>query len=244
MGYYETAAGSASSENQALAKQRLAEVGRLDAAQDAEADRVVQAEAAAVLAAGDDALSRGDYDGAMARYRSAYDGVVEGKPKYQAALGIARACAYLGNLDEAAQFAEYVAENADAELSPQGKVVVDWIAQQRAASGAAADGTTPDEFRELRQAAETAFFSQAYDQALPLYLAATQSEQVAGVDRAKMAFNAGMCQRFLGNDAEARELFEYAAAHGPDSTAAKARDHIAKLDRLVAAAELVAELAD
>ena len=242
--YYEEASTTASGDNQAKAKERLAEIRRQDAAVDAEYEGVAQAEAEAVLAAADDALARHDFDDALAHYRAAYQGVIDGKPKYRAALGIARSCANLGNFDEAAQYADYVIDSAPDDLKGQAQTLLEWIKDHRAATTASGDGTSPDEFRESWDAANGAFFNGAYDQALPLYLAGKESEQLSGTDRGKMAFNAGICQRFLGNDTEARALFEFAVSHGPPGTVAKAQSHIEKIDRRESAAELVAELAE
>ena len=159
--YYEAASTSASADDQGKAKERLAEIRRQDAAVDAEYEGVVQGEADAVLAAADDALARHDFDDALAHYRAAWAGVVDGKPKYRAALGIARSCANLGNHDEASQYADYVVDSAPADLADQAKSLLEWIKDHRAATAASADGTSPDEFRESWDAANGAYFGGA-----------------------------------------------------------------------------------
>ena len=241
--YYEEASSSGSSESKSQANERLAEITLQDAAVVAEDEGVVQNEADLVIRAGDEALANHDFATALGHYQAAYEGVVDGAPKFKAALGIARANAYLGNLDEAAQYADYVADSGGGDLGGQGKTLLEWIRDQQAATAGTADGTSPDEFKEAWEAAQGMFFSGAYDQALPIFLSAKESEQLGGVDRGRMAFNAAMCQRFLGDDAAAKELFEFAASHGPPATAAKAQNNIAMLAREEAAHELVAELA-
>jgi tetratricopeptide (TPR) repeat protein len=242
--FYEEAATTATPEIQATVQKRLAEAGRIDTAHNAEADGVVQDEAAAVLAAGDDAMRHDDLTGALEHYRAAYRGVVDGEPKYRAALGIARACAHLEELDEAASMAEYVAENADGDLATQGKELVEWIRVQRQASEAAADGVSAGEFKELVAAAKVAYQAGSYEQALELFLALSQSTELSGTDQAKMAYNVGMVHRVLGNEEEAKPFFEHASEHAPADAAASARAELAKIARHEAAEALVDALAD
>jgi tetratricopeptide (TPR) repeat protein len=80
----------------------------MDTATDATADGVTQPEAASVLAAGNDALERGDYPMALSYFRQVYDGPVDDEPRFQAALGIARVHAYRNELDDAEDYANHV----------------------------------------------------------------------------------------------------------------------------------------
>jgi hypothetical protein len=240
--YWEMAAISGSSEVAGKARERLQQVQHHDAAIDAEDGGVTQDESAAVLAAADEDYGRHAYAEALARYEHVYQGAVAGEAKYRAALGIGSCKAATHELVEARQYAEYVAQNGG-NLASHGQSLVAHIDQLVAADAATADGSTPDEFAKTREGGRAAFFNGSYQEAYDLFSSLVDSDSIAGSDRADMAYNAGMCKRFLGDDAGARQLFEYAVAHGVGGVVAKAQDHITKIDQQVAATELVAELA-
>ena len=91
------ASTTASAADRAEATTHLAEITRHEAAIRAESDGLVeQGEAAAVLAAGNDALDRGDLDAAYEQYWAAYDGQADTGARAKAALGIATVWAHRG----------------------------------------------------------------------------------------------------------------------------------------------------
>jgi hypothetical protein len=240
-GMFTEASTTASTDKRAEAKQHLAELTRHDTAVDAEVDGVEQKEAAAVLAAGDDALARSDLDDAYTHYWAAYDGHADTAPRAKAALGIARVWAHRGDLTQATQYAEYVAGAGEAGPAADAKILLDWIKEQQGATTAAADGTTADEYLELSTAARSAFFSEDYTQALPLLLSIIAAPQLGSTEHAKAALNAGLAEVMLGQFSEARAHFEFAAAHGGQAIVQKAQFRLAALDRHDHAEDLVAE---
>lgn len=238
------ASTSASDAHRAEAHRRLDEINRQDTATDAAFDGVEQGEAASVLAAADDALARGDYDTANAHYSSVYNGHAEDEPRAKGALGIANVHAHRGELTEAKQYAEYVAGTGVPAAAAGARTLLDWIAQQQGADTAIADGTTADEYKQVHDAVQSAFFSGDYAHVRTLCLSMIDSPQLAATEHAKMAFNAGMAELYLGMEHEAREHFDFAVAHGPTQVADKAQRRLAAIDRQDHADMLVAELAD
>ncbi|MDT4925746.1 MAG: hypothetical protein QOG01_3459 [Pseudonocardiales bacterium] len=243
-GFLDEASTTASPTNQADVAKRMAEIRRHDAAAGAEVDGVDQSESAAVLAAADDALARGDYDDAYARYWSVYDGHPDAEARAKGALGIATVFAHRGELTEATQYAQYVVGTGHAGPAAGANQLLAWIKDQQGAQTAIEDGTTADEFTHTMDAARSAFFANDYSQARTLYLSIIDSSQIASTEHAKAAFNVGMAELFLGMEPEAREHFEYVVSQGYGDAAGKAQKRLAALDRHDQAEALVAELAD
>jgi hypothetical protein len=236
------ASTTAGTESRAEAKQHLAEITRHDAAVDAEADGVVvQKEATAVLAAGNDALALGNIDDAYQHYWDAYNGQADIGPRAKAALGIARVWAHRADYTQASQYAQYVIDSGEAGPGAEAKTLLEWIKEQQGATTAIADGTTVDEYAKLSDAAKSAFFSADYAQALPILLSILAAPQLGTAEHVKAASNAGLAEVMLGQFAEARVHFEFAAAHGTPAQAQKAQTRIAAIDRHEQAENLVAE---
>jgi hypothetical protein len=240
-GFLTEAASSASSDKQQLARAQLEQISHYDAANDAAGDGVDQHDAAAVLQAGDEALGRGDYADAHTRYWSVYDGHPDDAVRAKAALGIAYAYAYGGDLDQGAQFAHYVVDTGQ-PAAADAQALLTWITEQQGATAAAGDGTTPDEYLQVHEAAKEAMYAGDYAQALTLSLSILNAPQLAAVEHAKSAYNAGVCEQFLdGMEAAAREHFEFAVANGNPETAAKAQDRLTGMNTHDRAEELVAD---
>jgi tetratricopeptide (TPR) repeat protein len=238
------ASTTASTAKRAEAKQHLAELARHDTAVDAEVDGVDQKESTAVLAAGEDALGRGDLDEAYTHYWAAYDGQADIGPRAKAALGIARVWAHRGDLTQATQYAEYVVGTGQAGPAAEAKTLLEWIKDQQGATAAIADGTTADEYATLSTTARSAFFAGDYERALPVLESIIAAPQLGSTEHAKAALNAGLAEMMLGRTAEARAHFEFAAAHGPAATVQKAQTRLASMDSHEKAEQLVAEFED
>lgn len=236
------ASTTATHEHQAEARRHLEEITRLDTATDTSFDGVVQSEAAGVLAAADDAVQRADYDDANAFYTQVYNGHDDEATRARAALGIATVRAHQGNLPEALQYAEYVAGTSTPSASAA-HTLVEWIHQQQGADAMTADGTTVNEYLATKEAANSAFFNGDFAHAHTLYLSILASSQVAAADLAKAAFNAAQSELFLGLDADAREHFQFAVAHGVGDIVQHAQSKLQLLDNHDRAEALVHELA-
>lgn len=238
------ASTSAGHDHRTEAGQRLQEVARHDTATDAAFDGVEEGEAAAVLAAADDALARGDYDTANAHYASVYNGHPAAEPRAKGALGIATVYAHRGHLTEAKQYADYVAGLGIAGPAAGAHSLLAWIAQQQGAETAAADGTTVDEYTAAHEAALSAYRFGDYARVRTLCLSVLDSTQIGATEKAKMAYNASIAESHLGLEHEAREHLDFAVAHGPTDVAVKAHQRIEAIDRHDQAELLVAELAE
>lgn len=236
------ASSTASTQDRAAAAEHLAEVTRQGAAIRAESDGLVeQTEAAAVLAAGDDALARGDLDAAYDHYWAAYDGQADIGPRAKAALGIARVWAHRADYTQAAQYAQFVVGTGQAGPAAEAATLLEWVKEQQGAATAAADGTTADEYATLSDAAKVAFYGGDYTQALQILISILDAPQLGTTEHVKAAFNAGLAEQMLGEFTEARAHFEFVVSHGAPDQVLKVQTKLAALDRHDAAEQLVAE---
>jgi tetratricopeptide (TPR) repeat protein len=238
--FLDEATRTAGDANKKLAADRLAEITRRDAAVDAETAGVEKDNAAAPLAAGDDALARADYDGAYAHYWSVYDGHPDAGTRATAALGIARVFAYRGDLVQGDQYAQYVIGTGRAAAAGA-KDLADWIALQRRADGDIADGLTANEYADVWEAGHQAFAAGNIEHARAYFLSALEAPQLASTEHFKAAFNVGLCDQRLGQPDEARKQFEYVLAHGDATAIQKVTARLAAMDSHDAAEELVDE---
>ncbi|MDT4941847.1 MAG: hypothetical protein QOJ34_1936 [Pseudonocardiales bacterium] len=239
------ASTSAGTQYRAEAKTRLTEISHHEAAVAAESDQDVdQKEAAAVLAAGADAMALGDYDAALAHYTAVYNGHADPNPRAKGALGIANILAHKDDLTQAKQYAEYAHGTGIADVVAEAKILLDWIAQQQAALTAAADGTTINEYNVTNEGAKSAFFNNDYLRARVLLTSLLNDPQLGAVERAKAALNLGMVEMRLGEYPEARLNVDMAVTHGSGATVEKAKRIAAILDRHDTAEALVEEFED
>ena len=239
------ASTSAGNEYRAEAKKRLTEIQHHTGAVAAEADQDVdQKESSTVLSAADEAMARQSYDEALGHYTAAYDGHADGKARAKGALGIANVYAHKDDLAQAKQYAEYAASTGVAEVVSEAKNLVTWIAQQEAAVGATADGTTINEYAAANDGAKNAFFNSDYGRARTLLTSMLNSQQLGTVERAKAWLNLGMVEFQLGEFADARVNLDLAATHGAASTVEKAQRILARLDRHDHAETLLEEFED
>ena len=239
------ASSSAGPEYRAEAKQRLVELGHHDGAVAAEADQEVdQKESTAVLAAADEAVARGDYDGALVHYTAVYDGHADPGPRAKGALGIATVLAHKNDLAQAKQYAEYVVGTGVADAAAAAKTLLDWIATEQNALTAAADGTTLNEYAAANEAAKAAIYGDDFEHGRTLLMSMLNSPQLGTVERAKAAVNLAYAEIRLGMYDDARINAEMAATHGIATTVEKAQRLLGMLDRHDHAEELVMELED
>jgi len=236
------ASTTASAADRAEATTHLAEITRHEAAIRAESDGLVeQGEAAAVLAAGNDALDRGDLDAAYEQYWAAYDGQADTGARAKAALGIATVWAHRRDFTQAGQYAHYVVDTGQPGPAADATTLLAWVKEQQEASTAAADGTTADEYAKLSGAAKDAFFNRDYAQAQQILLSILDAPQLGTTEHVKAALNAGLAEVMLGQFTEARGHFEFVASHGTAEQVQKAQTRLATLDQHDAAEQLVAE---
>ena len=198
-------------------------------------------EAMLVLAAADEALARQDYATASGHYEKVYNGSASAD-RATAALGIARCRAWTGQLVEAAQYAAYAANNGSHDVAAQAKELQDWISHQQDVAADASDGSTPDEFKTTREAAEQAMFQGSYEHARTLYQSLAEGANIADGDRARMQYNVALCDRLLGDRDAARMGLEIAESNADADLRAKIGKFRTTMDREIEAAALVAEL--
>ena len=236
------ASSSASNSYQTEAKARITEIQHHNAAATAESDQDVdQKESGSVLAAGDEAYGRNDFDGAYGHYLAAYNGHADNKVRARAALGIARARSHRPDLTEAKQFAQYVAGLGFADLTSEANALLGWITEQESAATAAADGTTIDEFTKADEAARDAFFNSDYARARDELTSILNSTQIGAVERGKAALNLGMAEMQLGDYEAAKLNFEIAVTHGSTNVVDRAHKFQEMVERHDQAESLVAE---
>lgn len=239
--YVTEATQSASPALRTEAGARLAEFGRHH---DSEAAAIFGADAAdeaVTLTAADDSLARSDFADAHTRYWAVYDGQASLEHRVAAALGLARVFAYTNDFEQATQYAHYVTDAGNADLKAQAHTLLEWLGEQQGANAASADGTSVDELKQAMLAAADAIYARDWSQAVALLQSVLASAQVSSIDHAKASFNMALAELNLGQEAEAREHFQFAVDHGQPSTAAKATRHLAQIDAHQQAEELVAE---
>ena len=239
------ALSTAGHEYKAEAGKRIAEIQHHDAAAASESDQDVnEKESTVVLAAGDEAMARGDYDGALAHYTAVYNGHADAKPRAKGALGIANVLAHRDDLKQAKQYAEYVAGTGVAEAVAAANTLLAWIAAQEAALTAIADGTTINEYDLLKEAVNGAWFSRDYARARTILTSMSNNQQLGTVERAKVWLHLGLVESHLGDYTAARLNFDLAVSHGAAPTVEKAQRNLEKLDRHDHAALLLEEFED
>jgi len=224
------------------ARTRLAEVGRLDAAIDATADGVTgEDEAAATLAAADDALARGDYDGAWRYYSYAYDGLqLSDQQVVRAAVGMAWCYLNAGDLDTAAGYLDVAASRDDASAREQIEAARERMGALAGGDQALADGVERDELNELNTAAVAAASSHDYDGAYNYFEQMYTSSEIAGTERGRVAFNLGMVCLWRHDYDAAAAYYEEARSTGSSQVGARAAELLTKLAELDQADELAA----
>jgi hypothetical protein len=173
---------------------RLAEIGRLDDAIDATADGVAgEDEAAATLAAADDALARGDHDGAWRYYSYAYDGLrLTDTQVARAAVGMAWCHINADELDTAAGYLDVAADRDDGTSRTGIEEARAQIAALAAGEQALADGVDRADLNELHRAAVAAASSGDFDAAHAYFEQMYTTDQIAGTERGRVAYNIGM----------------------------------------------------
>lgn len=198
-------------------------------------------EAMLVLVAADEALAREDFATASGHYERVYNGSASAD-RATAALGIARCRAHTFQLVEAAQYAGYAADHGSADVAEQARQLQSWISHQQDVAADASDGSTPDEFRTTREAAEQAMMSGSYDHARTLYRSLAEGAHIADGDRARMQYNVALCDRVLGDSGAARMGLEIAERNADADLRAKIDKLREVMDREIDAAALVADL--
>jgi len=250
LGHWELASGlmtEASSTGGSLvrtnAKLVLDQIKHHYRAADAEVDGVNKRETSAVLRAADEALARNDFDLAFHDYWAVYDGQGTQSDRAWAASGIASVLIHRGDYAQAKEYAEYALHSHNHEVVAAARALLNYIKEQQGAATAIQDGTSAGELEAVSNAAASAFDGDDYDHAYRLFASVAVSEQLGSADRAKAAYNAGLCAHLLGHDQEARQHYEWVAAHGAPDLVKDARERIGELDRQEAADRLVAGLA-
>ena len=195
-----------------------------------------------VLAAADEAYFARNWDLAQSNYQALYGGrMVPDNYRYAGALGLGRCEAYRGNYDVGAQYAEYVREN-DPNLEVDATNLLEWITGQRAGLAAAVDGGTPDELKELKQAAVEALSRRDYDHAFTFYEAIANGPTISPVDRAIGYVGIGWVQWHRGEDDQARANMQIGVRDGRPELVAIAERLLAALAREQKAEQLIEEL--
>ena len=236
--YLEEAAGSASSATQQQARTRLTDVDQLDTAIGAPEGGITAQEARTIIEAGNDALSRGDYDGARGYFQQVYD--APGLPLESTApagLGLARCYAYDGDLHTADQYAAFAETDASTETAA--KELRRWIKEQGEAGTAAADGVTPDELRPVMFAAVDAYSAGQWDEAYLLFDSIYTSSQAPTGVRGAAAYNVGLSLLHTQDYDAAHQYFTEAASIGPPDTVSQAQQRLQELANRDAAMEIV-----
>lgn len=244
MWYFEAAVGDATGEYLTQARARVAEIGRIDAAVDANADGVAgQTEADAVLNAADDARSRSDYETAWQHYSSAYEGIQMTPAQVsRAAIGMAACHVQAGEAQEAEGYLQ-VAESADpAAFRDQIEAIRSTIREIVGGESALADGVDRTELDELNRAAMNAAFSHDWDTAYRYFMQIYETDLLPGTDRGRVALNLGLSCLFRHDYDAAHQFLTEAPATAKPSTVEKANRILGVLARIDQAEDIVAEL--
>jgi tetratricopeptide (TPR) repeat protein len=244
MWYFEAAVQDATGEYLTQARARVSEMGRVDAAVDAEADGVAdQTEADAVLNAADDARNRSDFATAWQYYSTAYEGVhMTPAQVSRAAIGIAACHVQAGEAQEAEGYLQ-VAESADpSAFKDQIEGIRTTIREIATAESALADGVDRTELDELNRAAMNAAFSLDWDTAHGYFMQMYETDLLPGTDRGRVALNLGLCSLFRHEYDAAHQFLTEAASTGKSSVVEKANRLLGKLAGIDQAEDIVAEL--
>jgi tetratricopeptide (TPR) repeat protein len=228
----------------AMWRARVSEMGRVDAAVDAEADGVAdQTEADAVLNAADDARNRSDFATAWQYYSTAYEGVhMTPAQVSRAAIGIAACHVQAGEAQEAEGYLQ-VAESADpSAFKDQIEGIRTTIREIATAESALADGVDRTELDELNRAAMNAAFSLDWDTAHGYFMQMYETDLLPGTDRGRVALNLGLCSLFRHEYDAAHQFLTEAASTGKSSVVEKANRLLGKLAGIDQAEDIVAEL--
>ncbi len=244
MWYFEAAVQDATGEYLTQARARVSEMGRVDAAVDAQADGVAdQTEADAVLNAADDARNRSDFATAWQYYTAAYEGVQMTPTQVsRAAIGMAACHVQAGEAQEAEGYLQ-VAESADASaFKDQIEGIRTTIREIATAESALADGVDRTELDELNRAAMNAAFSLDWDTAHGYFMQMYETDLLPGTDRGRVALNLGLCFLFRHEYDAAHQFLTEAASTGKSSVVEKANRLLGKLAGIDQAEDIVAQL--
>jgi tetratricopeptide (TPR) repeat protein len=242
-GLFTEALATAKPEHRSYSRQMLEHIKHHYQAVNAEAGGVNRKEGRTVLTAAEDSLARSDYDDAFKHFWAVFDGDPSESSRAKAALGLAKVFAFRDHdFTRAGQYADFAAKTHGSSAAGDARELIAWIKEQTAAASAAQDGTTIDEYDKAVDAADAAFDAGDYHGARRLYESVAGAAQLGASQRTDAAYNAGLCARLLGHDAEARHHFEYAAAHGTPERVKDAHERLAEMDQHDKAEALVEKL--
>lgn len=222
--YYEQAMAAGDAALAQQARDRLAEFGRLDTALDTAAAGVdSRAEMDQLIAAGEEALNRGDLSTALELLSRAYTyGEGDVGRTSRTALGLAQVYFQQQQYQQAREYAVYVGQLVSTgEVFEAAQQVIRQLDQVERATGGVGDGVQAAEVRDTFQAGLDAYARRDYQTAIQLFAGVHAAPVVDGSMRSSAAHNLGASYRAAGDFDLALQWYEEAVRLG--STTSQSR---------------------